>query len=205
MTEPNPVGEPEVNQDPVGGGDPKPAAAEPFKVFATEEDFTAYLTKKTEVYERKMAQLRKENEALKQSSMTEAELAQETQRQQIEDSHRKALEAAERKADIKALLMARGLNRDQANAWASMAGDEWEDPAEAVKDLEGRLGVTLTQKSQPVAGGGGRNESTPEAAFTPEYVEEMIFKHGPGWYTANRQRIKDWQTSHNVSTIRKLQ
>jgi hypothetical protein len=193
---PEAVGQPQESKDPVGGKAPEPAG--PFRVFATEADFKEFEAKRAEKHNRELERLRRENETLKTATQTEAEKAAALERAKLETEQAKAIEAAERKAEIKALLMSKGLTREQAGHWAQMAGDEWEDPDEAVKDLQNRLGVALDERHKsPVAGGGGRNQSGSEIAYTPEYIAEMMAKHGPSWYTPEiRAKADAYRQAH---------
>lgn len=204
MTDPNPNPvEGGEKQDPVGGSPDPATPAQPFKAFATEDDYKAFEAKRAEKHEREMKALRKELDTLKATTLTEEQRAAEAQKAAIEAERVKMFEEADRKAGFIGVALSNGLTRDQAAKWYGLAGSEWNDPQEAFTAVQKSLGVDMTKK-QPVAGGGGRNTDAADVAYTPEFVEEMIFKNGPGWYAVNRPKIQAWQTAHAVGGIRKL-
>jgi hypothetical protein len=203
MPEPEkPVGA-EKNQVPVGGTPEEKAA--PHRVFATEDDLKQYDAKRSEALNRELKKLRMEFDALKATSLTEDQQKAETQRLALEGERAKILEEADRRAGFLGVALSKGLTKEQAEKWLPLAGQEWSDPQEAFSSVAKDLGWQATNSDRKVAGGGGRNPDAPgEERFTPEYVEEMIFKHGSAWYAPRQKKIQDWQAANLPSPVRRL-
>ena len=208
MTEPNNPVEGAEKQDPVegtSGGEAK----KPFRVFDTEEALSNHLKGLVEVrvsnLKKELSELRREHDALKATSLTEDQQKAETQRLALEGERAKILEEADRRAGFLGVALSKGLTKEQAEKWLPLAGQEWSDPQEAFSSVAKDLGWQATNSDRKVAGGGGRNPDAPgEERFTPEYVEEMIFKHGSAWYAPRQKKIQDWQAANLPSPVRRL-
>ena len=118
------------------------------------------------------------------------------------------LEVAKREAAVLRHLAAKlGPNAtdEQLADLAKLAGDG--DPKEAVEALAAKWpGFFTTNTTRAPGGGGGRNVTGGgDEEYTPEYLDDMIGKHGPGWMTKERRaKIAAYEAAHNTSGIRPL-
>jgi len=163
----------------------EPKAAEPFKAYATKEDFEAHKAKMLEAAEKDNARLRKQLGAKESED-------EKVVRERDEATDARVLaaeEQAQRKFELVAEFMEMGASKKQAADLARATGIEWADPKEAAQDTIRNLSVKFDDTTKTVVGGGGGRNPDPagEPEFTEDHVAEMMQKHGSNWLTKERR------------------
>lgn len=186
----NPVGgtpEP-TNSNPQPVGDAAQAKpSEPFKAYATAEDFEAHKAKLTEAKDRELAKMRAEIEALRKKNETE----QEAEIRKAKEAATADAEARVKAAKLEAYLEAKGLTGASLKAALAVAPEEWSAVTEAGKAIEEALPGLFGSKSKTVDGGGGNAPGVQREPWTSDKLREVLSN------MSYEQKVEFWRKNRD--------
>lgn len=161
------------------------------KVYKQDE-VDKIMEKVRETERKKLTDKDAEIEKLRQAQMTDEEKKLKAARDEGAKDAQGKLDAKIKEDTLKDAMLEAGINPKRIRHAVALARDLSPDaePQEAVNALKKDLPELFGKASSFGPGDGVTRSVDDTETWSSEYIDQMIAKHGTGWYAANRKKIE---------------